>query len=121
MQNASNEARAEFIIVDRSLNSIKEAQVMLRNLGSAPDTPDMLASQIHLCEFLLHEISGIRNRLEKGVHARCPSAMLEIPRRNPIELAWPEHLRPRLGGMRLRRVSASGSEPFICARCQRPC
>lgn len=121
MQSTNKEAKSDLITVDRSLGSIKEAQGMLQNLRCAPATPDIIASQIHLCDVLLHEISGIRNRLEKGVRARCPNAGLRAPHPSSIELAWPEHLQPRFGGGGFRRISASGLEPFICAGCPRPC
>jgi hypothetical protein len=121
MQNVSNEAAADSIIVDRSLNSIKEAQGMLQNLHRAPATAEILASQIHLYDFLLSEISGIRNRLKKGVRARRPSFASRPPRRKAIEMLWPEHSQPQLGGMRLRNASSSHMQAIICAGRQRPC
>lgn len=95
MQNVSNEAGRDPIIVDRSLSSIREAHVMLQNLRSAPATLDVLTWQIHLCDLLLHEISGVRHRLAKGVRARRGNAG---PKASPhiAGVVWHEHSRPRL-------------------------
>lgn len=121
MQMISNRSEADLIIIDQALSSIKRTHVTMQNLHSAPATPAVLALQIDLCEVLLNEISGIRNRLAKGIVARCPNAALRMSGRGPVGLIWPEHLHPGLGDAEFDGLSASGLTPFICASCPRPC
>jgi hypothetical protein len=67
------------VVLDSSLNVIKRAHNKLRDLRGPDATPDDLVSQIRLCDLLLNEISCIRTRLKKGIHAGAAGRTYRVP------------------------------------------